>query len=168
MQSQAIGLTSSHWMHDGVWITVFKNEKAVEILCIFSDLMQSQAFSGILWADSSMGQVANTLWRVWVRPSVAQPHHPCRHRLSEKHSFARALGLQQGWSMSVTPLCVYSTPFFVPHIHKIPWIGQLKGVMLRKYLFLPTSYQCHSLIPETWILHFYIKMEKFTLFTVVS
>lgn len=36
MQSQAVGLTSSHWVqvHDGVWITVLKNEKAVEILYI--------------------------------------------------------------------------------------------------------------------------------------
>lgn len=155
MQSQAIGLSSSHWVHDSVRITVIKNGKAEEILFIFSDLMQRQAFSGILWADSRLGLGANTLWTVWERPSVAQPCYPCRHRLcAERHSSACALGQQQGWSMSVTPHCVYSTPFFALHIQKMPWVGQLKWVMLRKYLFFPTSYQCHILIPETWMFMF--------------
>lgn len=129
---------------------MFQNKKAVEILCIFSHLLQSQAFSGIIWADSRLGLVANTPWRVWGRPSVAHPRYPCRHRLcAEKHSSACALVLLQGRSTSVTPHCVYSTPFFALHIQIIPWAGQLKWVMLGKCLFFPTSCQCHSLIPET-------------------
>lgn len=58
----------------------------------------------------SVGLVANTLWRVWGRPSVAHPCHPCRHRqCAEKHSSAHVLGSHQGWSMSVTPYCLQHT-----------------------------------------------------------
>lgn len=114
------------------------------------------------------GLVANTLWTVWGRQSVTDPNHPCRHRqCAEKHSSAHALGSHQGWSTSVTPHCVYSSPFFVLHIQKMPWVVQLKWMMLRKCLFFPTSYQCH--IP--WFqecLCFSIKMGKFMLLSVVS
>ena len=115
------------------------------ILCIFSHLLQSHAFSGIIWAGSRLGLVANTQWKVWWRSSVAHPCCPCRHRLCAlKHSSPCALLLHQGRSTSVTPDCVYSTPFFILCIQIMPLVGQLKWVTLRKCLFSPASYQCQS------------------------
>lgn len=141
MQSQAIDLTSSHWVHDGVWITVFKNEKAVEILCIFSNPMQSQAFSGILWADSRIGQVVNTLWRVWGRPSVAQPCYPCRHRLcAEKHMCPwLAAGMEHECN---SPLCLQHIILCSSHPENaLGWpggVGDVKKVCILSYK-LPVS-----------------------------
>lgn len=94
--------------------------------------------------------VANAQWKVWWRSSGAHPCCPRRHRVCAlKHSSPCALLLHQGRSMSLTPDCVYSTPFFILCIQIMPLVGQLKWVTLRKCLFSPARYQCHSLIPET-------------------